>query len=296
MNTPARVPSFPEPDTFRLARGDDRYPRTLEDLQENAPAQLWCRGRADLLAAHPVVAIVGTRRATPYGQRVAREVSAAFARAGACVVSGMAAGIDGTAHRTTLEEGGATIAVLGTGFGAVYPRAHRELQQRIAREGLLLTELDDDVHGTRFTFPRRNRIIAALAVATIVVEAPEKSGALLTAEHALELGRTVGAVPGPIDQPQSVGSNRLLRDGAVALTSVEEALALAGLTPPLRTPRVDPQGEDGRVWAALADGPMDLDALCHRSGLPAAQCLAAVSRLEVAGHIECALTGQIRRR
>ncbi len=277
-------------------RGDERYPRILEDLQENAPSRLWARGRLELVDQRPAVAIVGTRRATPYGQRVARELSAAFARAGACVVSGLASGIDGIAHHATLEEHGATIAVLGTGLDVTYPRAHRQLQARIALDGLLLSELDAHDHGMPFTFPERNRIIAALASVTIVVEAPERSGALVTAERAMDLGRKVAAVPGPIDQPQSVGANRLILDGATILTSIEDALTLAGLTPPLRKPRVDPGGDEGRVWAALAGGPMDIDALCHSSGLPAAQCLAAVSRLELHGHIECALTGQIRRR
>lgn len=296
MSAPGRRSTFPEQETFRLSRGDDRYPRTLEDLRRNAPARLWARGRLDLLDHCPIVAIVGTRRATPYGQRVARELSVAFARAGACVVSGLASGVDGIAHVAALEEHGATIAVLGTGLDVTYPRAHRQLQARIARDGLLLSELDADDHGMPYTFPERNRIIAALASVTIVVEAPERSGALVTADHAMDLGRTVAAAPGPIDQPQSVGANQLILRGATILTSIEDALALAGLTPPLRTPRVDPDGDEGRVWTALADGPMDIDALCHHSGLPAAQCLAAVSRLEVQGHIECALTGQIRRR
>lgn len=286
----------PEPAAVRLTPADARYPRALDDLQGNAPGALWARGRLELLDRTPAVAIVGTRRVTAYGQRVTRELAAAFARAGACVVSGLAAGVDGSAHRAALDEGGATIAVLGTGLGLVFPRGHSELQARIGREGLLLTELEADDHGMPFTFRHRNRVIAALASLTIVVEAPEQSGALSTAGHALDLGRTVAAVPGPIDQPQSAGTNRLIRDGAMIIASVEDALALAGLTPPLRVPKLDPLGDEGRVWAALATGPLHIDALCHHSGLPAAQCLAAVSTLEVRGHIECALTGEIRRR
>lgn len=296
MSVPAHPSNSPDVVTTRIARGSDRYPRILEDLQDEAPACLWARGNLDLLDGRPRVAIVGTRRATPYGQRVARELGTAFVRAGACVVSGMAVGIDGTAHRAALEEKGSTIAVLGTGLDLVYPRAHRELQARIARDGLLLTELEPRYPGLKFTFRQRNRIIAALASLTVVVEAPAQSGALGTADKAADLGRKVGAFPGPIDQPQSVGSNRLIRDGATMLTSVEEALTLAGLTPPLRTPRMDPQGDEGRVWAALAQGAMDMESLCHRSGLPAAQCLSAVSRLEIIGAVECALTGEIRRR
>ena len=260
------------------------------------PPFLWMRGTRDVLDVRPRVAIVGTRRATSYGLRVARELAAAFARAGACVVSGLATGIDGMAHRAALEAGGATIAVLGTGMDQEYPKANRLLQREIGVRGLLLSELAPDEHGWKSTFKERNRIIAALASMTIVVEAPEKSGALGTAEYAEKLGRTVAVVPGPIDQPQSVGSNRLLRDGAQIITTVEEALTLAGLTPALRTPRLDPEGDEGRVWHALANGALDIDALCHHSGLPAAQCLTAVTKLELAGSIECGLTGQIRRR
>jgi len=293
-----RASSSPEPTvgSVRLERPDALFPPELCDLDEAVPTHLWTRGSLDTLAVRPRVAIVGTRRATAYGLRVTRELAMAFARAGACVVSGLASGIDGAAHRAALEASGATIAVLGTGLDMVYPKSHRHLQHTIAERGLLLSELDPADHGMPFTFLWRNRIIAALAKLTIVVEAPVKSGALKTAGHALSLHRDLAAVPGPIDQPQSVGTNQLIREGAHPITSVEDALALAGLTPPPRTPKADPLGDEGRVWSALADGGMDLDSLCHRSGLPAALCLAAVTKLEIAGSIECALTGEIRRR
>lgn len=293
--SPSNFPDSPVV-TDRLLPTDAGFPLALKDLQENAPTQLWIRGRRDALAVPRMVAIVGTRRATAYGLRVTRELAGAFARAGACVVSGLAYGIDAAAHRAALDHGGATIAVLGTGLDVTYPPAHRQLQRAIMQQGALVTELEPSWHGTKFTFPQRNRIIAALATVTIVVEAPDHSGALNTAGHALRLGRTVAAVPGPIDMPQAAGSNQLLRDGATFLASVEEALTLAGLTPPLRTPTVNPDGDEGRVWSALVEGPLDLDALCARSGLPAARCMAAVTTLELSGAIECALTGAIRRR
>jgi DNA processing protein len=233
---------------------------------------------------------------TPYGERVTRELASAFARAGACIVSGLARGIDGTAHRAALEANGATIAVLGTGLDRFFPRNNRSLQTEIARKGLLITELEADDHGWKSTFLDRNRIIAALAALTVVVEAPPASGALKTAACAEALDRSLGAVPGPIDQLQSTGTNRLIQSHAQIITSVDDALALVGLTAPLRTPRVDPSSDAGRIWAALADGALDIDALCQRSGLPATQCLAAVTRLEIAGAIECALTGAISRR
>jgi DNA processing protein len=290
--------SYPEgcPPAVRVCRNDALYPAELEDLRENAPGAFWARGSPEVLEVQPRIAIVGTRRATAYGLRVTRELATAFVRAGACIVSGLASGIDGAAHRAALESNGPTIAVLGTGLDVVFPTGHRQLQRTIAQRGLLISELEPDDHGMKFTFPQRNRIIAALTSLTIVVEAPEKSGALNTAEHAVLLQRDVAAVPGPIDQPQSAGANFLIATGAQIITSVEDALALAGLTQPPRSPRGDPEGDEGRVWAALADGALDLDSLCCRAGLPAAQCLAAITTLEIAGSVECALTGQIRRR
>jgi DNA processing protein len=274
------------------------YPEELLALAglDSLPPFLWTRGAREILDVRPRVAIVGTRRATSYGLRVTRELAGAFARAGACVVSGLATGIDGMAHRAALDANGATIAVLGTGMNKEYPKANRLLQREIATRGLLLSELAPDEHGFKSTFKERNRIIAALAQLTVVVEAPMKSGALGTADYAQKLGRDVAVVPGPIDQPQSAGSNRLMRDGAQFITTIEEALTLVGLTPPLRTPRLDPSGDEGRIWSALADGGLDIDSLCSRSGLPAAQCMVAVTKLELAGAIECALTGEIRRR
>ena len=289
--------TFPEScSTDCLTRLDSRYPRELEALQESAPELLWARGSLSVLDVRPRVAIVGTRRATAYGRRVTYAIASGLARAGACIVSGMAKGIDSYAHMAALEENGATIAVLGTGLDAVYPVAARELQRSIRDRGLLLTELEPAEHGSKFTFPKRNRIIAALADLTIVVEAGLPSGALITADHALDIGRPLASVPGPIDQPQSAGANRLIQLGAHPITSVEDALALVGLTPVPRVPRGDPNGDEARVWRALADGPLDMDELCHRSGLPAAQCMVAVSTLEIAGSVECALTGEIRRR
>jgi DNA processing protein len=211
------------------------------------------------------------------------------------VISGLARGVDGCAHRGALEAGGATCAVLGTGVDLVYPRGHAMLQSEIAERGLLISELapTNAAHGG--SFPRRNRIIAALASVTIVVEAGVKSGALITSAHALELGRTVAAVPGPIDVPQSRGSNELLRDGGHAITSMADALALLGLTAPVRLADIPEGSCERRVWDALAHGSADLDTLCTRSGLPAHEGMAAVSALELRGLIECCLSGEIRR-
>jgi DNA processing protein len=185
--------------------------------------------------------------------------------------------------------------VLGTGVNVVYPRGHAALQADIATRGLLVSELapDDAAHGG--SFPLRNRIIAALASVTIVVEAGVKSGALITASHALDLGRTVAAVPGPIDVPQSQGSNELIRDGAVAITAMVDALTLLGLTQPVRLAELLVGTSERRLWDALDDGAADLDTLCSRAGLPVHEGVAAASALELRGLVECALSGELRR-
>lgn len=285
----AEEPTSPE----EVRRGDAAYPRALLDCP-TAPPRLWLRGDRTLLD-RPCVAIVGTRSASAYGERVAHGLALTLARAGACIISGLARGIDAAAHRGALEAHGATVAVLGTGLDVVYPRGHARLQAEIARTGLLVSELApaNAAHGG--SFPRRNRIIAALASVTVVVEAGVKSGALITATDALELGRTVAAVPGPIDMPQSMGSNELLRDGAIAITSIAEAITLLGLDTPVRKADLPTEGAELHLWNALAAGPADLDTLCSRVALPAHEGMAAVSAMEMRGLIQCDLTGEIRR-
>jgi len=273
---------------------DPQYPPSLLHLH-GPPPVLWTHGDLATLA-DPVVAIVGTRRATSYGQRVTREISGTLAREGACIVSGMALGIDSYAHRAALDAGGRTVAVLGTGADLAYPRAHAALHREIAHRGLVVSELAPGAKSDPGSFPRRNRIIAALARLTIVIEAPLKSGALITSTDAGELGRDVAAVPGAIDSPQSVGSNHLLRDGAHVITSAEDALFLVGLNVPVRIqPELRSDGET-RVWRALEQGSSSLDELCARTGMPVAECLTAVTALELRGIVECALTGDVRRR
>jgi DNA processing protein len=241
------------------------------------------------------VAIVGTRRATAYGERVTRELARTLAQAGACVVSGLARGIDAAAHRGALEGGGATCAVLGTGLDVTYPRAHAALQDEIAVRGLLLSELQPSDAAHAGSFPNRNRIIAALAKVTIVVEAGARSGALITADVAESLNRTVAIVPGPIDVPQSLGSNLRMRDGATPITSMADAIALMGLTSPIRLADIPEGTGERRMWDALSKGAADLDTLCTRTGMPAHEAIAAVSGLEIRGLVECALSGEIRR-
>ena len=212
------------------------------------------------------------------------------------MVSGLARGIDAVAHRAALSEGGPTVAVLGTGIDVPYPVGHRELHRTIADVGLVLSENAPGQRAHKGCFPRRNRILAALASLTIVIEAGRKSGALITASQALELGRTVASVPGPIDSPQSEGSNELLRDGAQVITTIGDALSLAGLTAPKRATRADFGDTEERILRELRRGPASLDALAARTAVPARECMSAVTVLELAGAVECTLTGEVRAR
>ncbi len=275
-------------------RGDIAYPPSLGDLAV-PPEQLYALGDPVMLDA-PRVAVVGTRDPTAYGLRMTRAIVAGLARAGVCIISGMARGIDAAAHRAALEVAGRTVAVMGTGIDVPYPVAHRELHQILAERGLVLSEYGSGVRAHRGAFPRRNRIIAALAPVTIVVEAGARSGALNTAGQALELGRTVAAVPGPIDSPQSTGTNELIRDGATVIAAVGDALSLAGVDAPSRPRELELDVRESRVWDALGGGGLDVDTLSNRSNLPARECLAAVTSLEILGLVECLLTGEVRRR
>lgn len=270
------------------------YPSALSDLPD-APDRIWTIGDLATLAP-PVVAVVGTRRATAYGLRITREIVGAFARAGACVISGLAFGIDAAAHRAALEFGGRTVAVLAGGAEVPYPRAHAPLYRQIVERGLIVSEMPPGSRAFRSHFVQRNRIIAALAKVTILIEAPVGSGALHTAKFATDLNRNVAVVPGPIDSPQSTGSNHLMRDGAQVIASIDDALALAGIGPQ-KGGEINVTNEtERRVWTALADSAASLDELCARAALPVAECLSAVTGLELRGAVECALSGEIRRR
>ena len=277
-----------------LLLGEPAYPAALLDLPDPPPA-LFALGDVALLAS-PAIAIVGTRDATGYGRRVARHLAEAGARAGAVIVSGMARGVDGEAHLGALAVDGATIAVLGTGVDVAYPRAHLALHRGIAERGLVLSELPPGCRADAGSFPRRNRLIAALAAVTVVVEAGHRSGALITAGHALELGRAVAAVPGPIDAAASAGCNRLLRDGAQVVTDAEDVTTLAGVRAARPRSAPDLAGAQLLVWGALADGAADVDTLVARTRLPTRDCLGALGELELSGHVTCALTGEIARR
>jgi DNA processing protein len=205
-----------------LRRGEKGFPPLLEEIPD-APDILYVRGRLD--PAIPAVAIVGSRRPSPYGLRAAAALARGMASKGIAVVSGLARGIDGMAHRAALDAGGATWAVLGCGLGQVYPPEHRDLAERIvAAGGCLMSELPLDAAPLAGHFPRRNRIISGLSMGCVVVEGRLKSGSLITAKLAAEQGREVFAVPGPVSSPLSQAPHWLLENGADLLTSAEDIL------------------------------------------------------------------------
>ncbi|MEX2181681.1 MAG: DNA-processing protein DprA [Gemmatimonadaceae bacterium] len=265
-------------------------PAALRDLS-HPPAGLWCLGDPAVLSEGQFVAIVGTREASAYGERTAARLAAACARVGLVVVSGMARGIDAAAHRAAMAAGGRTIAVQGTGVDVPYPAGHRALHAAIQAQGAVVSEVPPGTLAFPGCFPRRNRIIAALARVTVVVEAGFKSGAINTASQALELGRSVAAVPGQIDDPRAAGSNILIRDGAHVITDVEDLLTTFGLSTGLGTENTsqvqqiggDPDSPDGRVLVAVGRGLWSVEAIAAEAGLSTSQTAESLLRLELFG-------------
>lgn len=278
-----------------LIPDDSEYPALLRHIPEPPPV-LFAAGELSLLA-RPAVAIVGSRDHTPYGGEVARALAWGAASAGVVVVSGMARGLDAVAHEAALEAGGGTIGVLGNGLGVVYPTANRGLYSRVGARGLLLTEFPPGERPTAGSFPRRNRLISGLARVTVVVEAAEGSGALITAGTALDQGREVMVVPGNITSRASVGANRLIRDGAAPLLSCDDLLEHypeatrqpggSAAEPPTTRPLPDDLATAERLVAELLGAePMPLDDLVERAGRPPQELLAALCALEIAGVVE----------
>jgi DNA processing protein len=263
-----------------VRRRQPGYPPLLEQLHD-PPARLHTRGSVNVLAG-AAVAIVGARSCSPYGSQVARSLARDLAGCGLVVVSGLARGIDGEAHRGALEASGATVAVLGCGIDRDYPRAHADLARRIVEDGAVVSEYGPGVEPAPWRFPARNRIIAGLALATVVVEARERSGALITADFALELGREVFAVPGEITAALSAGTNHLLRQGASPLLSADDVLAALGLERPTAPPAA--VGEVAAdILTLLADAARDADELVRLSGRGSGEVAAALVELELAG-------------
>jgi DNA processing protein len=269
-----------------IRRREARYPPLLAQLHD-PPRELHLRGDPRMLAQSSV-AVVGARSCSPYGAQVARDLARELAHAGVVVVSGLARGIDGEAHRGALEAGGATVAVLGCGIDRDYPRSHAQLADRIRQSGAVVSEYPAGVEPAPWRFPARNRIIAGLCLATVVVEARERSGALITADFALELGREVFAVPAEITAALSAGTNDLLRQGAAPLLSAHDVLFALGLD--AAVPSITPKVSDSAaaVLELLADGARDADELARLGRRPTAEVATALVELELAGLVTAA--------
>jgi DNA processing protein len=272
--------------TIRSIRRRDRgYPPLLAQIPD-PPARLWVRGDSPLdVLGRAAVAIVGARACSGYGRAVARLLAAEAARGGAVVVSGLARGVDGEAHRGALGADGITVAVLGCGIDRDYPAAHAELARSIVGQGgLVVSEYEPGTEPAPWRFPARNRIIAGLALATVVVEARERSGALITADFALEDGREVLAVPGEITSALSAGTNNLLRQGATPATCVADVLEAIGLEP-----KLEPVAPSDPVAAAILEavgaGATTVDELARAADLTAGELAAALAVLELEGAV-----------
>jgi DNA processing protein len=287
-----------------LIPDDGEYPALLHTIPEPPPV-LYILGDLSLVG-RPAVAVVGSRDHTPYGEIVARTIAAHAARAGLTVVSGMARGLDAVAHGAALDSGGATVGVLGNGLGVVYPAANRRLYERVAEKGLLLTEFPPGERPHAGSFPQRNRLISGLARATLVVEAAVGSGALITAGTALDQGREVLAVPGPITAAVSAGTNRLIRDGATPYLEPADLFAHypelafvpeAAPAPDQARPLPETLTQDERHVARLLGAePLPLDLLAERAAKPVGVLLALLCGLELQGIVEQQPGRRFRRR
>jgi DNA processing protein len=292
-----------------IALGQEGYPESLMRLP-NPPEGLHIAGNIvpqDRLA----VAIVGTRNPTQVGKWVAREFAEDMAGAGVTVVSGLARGIDGIAHRAAIRAGGRTIACLGCGVDVVYPPENEDLYREIPHHGALLSEFGDGVRPLKYHFPRRNRLIAGLSLGVVVIEAGARSGALNTASWALHYGIPVMAVPGSVKSPKSAGANKLIQEGAYLVTSAQDVLSFLGretecvpvpLESPKRLAATENTLEESLVLHELRGHPLSADALCERlSNMPAGRVAAVLACLEMKGAVQrtaagkfLALVGQAR--
>jgi DNA processing protein len=286
-----------------LARGQDTWPQRFAHLQQ-PPARVWIRGSVP--PRLPAVAVVGSRRPTAAGLDIARSIGRDLGAGGIQVVSGFARGIDAAAHWGVLEGGGTTVAVLGCGIDVPYPAQHGRLRAAITQSGCLLTEEPPDAPPLKHHFPKRNRLIAALALAVVVVEATSDSGALSTARWAADLGREVLAVPGSIRSPQSEGANHLIRDGArpyLGFADLLEAVPeLPPLLPSLTVPNPSSRGAPARLALELAEiltrmgtTPVHPDELAATLGLPAAVVASRLGSLELEGAILSLPGGRVAR-
>jgi DNA processing protein len=278
-----------------LLPGDDAFPARLAEIPE-PPRLLFAFGNLDLLTRQ-AVAVVGSRNHSEYGVHACRAVVDAAVAGGAVVVSGMARGIDAFAHTRALDDGGDTIGILGNGLGVIYPAANRALYERVARNGLLLTEMPPGERPKVYTFPLRNRLIAGLAIVTVVVEGARTSGSLITAAAALDAGREVMAVPGPITEATSDGTNALIRDGATPFLTGEDLWAKLPGAPVLPAPVFPPaparvrlpdglSAVEQRITRVLLDGEQDVDLIARDTQLDPGVVLVELLSLELRSVVE----------
>lgn len=274
---------------------DDNYPQWLRQIPQH-PWGLYAKGRTELLQG-PMLAIVGTRVPTAYGRHMARELSGQLASRGLSIVSGLARGIDRCAHEAALTEAGGTIAVLGTPLDVAYPREHSSLQHRIAEEGLILSEYPIGTACHPGMFPVRNRIIAGLSLGTLVIEAASRSGSLITADQALDMGREVFALPGPVNSPKSTGTNEYIRDLKAKLTlSVDDILSELAVrlletreSKPSSAPESQPQiltADESRIYELLQDESASADTLHAKTGMSFGHLHAVLINLTIKRKIE----------
>ncbi len=274
--------------TIIISIADPHYPPLLREITP-APKKLYLRGALPD-PARPTVAIVGTRRFTRYGKEWTERIATDLVRAGVIVVSGLARGIDAIAHSAAVEAGVPTIAVFGTGVDddSIFPRENFDLAQRILDTGgCLVSEYPAGTRGTKFTFPERNRIIAGLSLGTLVTEAPIKSGALITARHALDYNREVFAIPHPLGYFTGDGCNELLSGGAHFVQSARDILEILKIPVPETSHGYTPQSEtEARLLAALSREPMHIDALIAATGMTSADAVTALTMLELKGVVK----------
>ena len=271
-----------------LQRSDARFPPRLRAIFD-PPKALHLRGAGlPELLSRRAVAVVGARACSPYGAQVARMLGRDLAAAALVVVSGLARGVDGQAHRGALEAGGLTVAVLGCGIDRDYPASHAHLSRRIEEGGLVVSEYEPGIEPAPWRFPARNRIIAGLSEAVVVVEARERSGALITADFALEEGREVFVVPGEITAALSAGTNALLKLGAAPLTSPQDVLDALGIEPPEPEPPPSVSPLAAQVLELVREVPSGADELTARGVLDAGAVSVALTELELAGLVSAA--------
>ena len=270
-----------------LTWDDHNYPRSLRDIDQSPPV-LYIRGELKE-DDQPAVAIVGTRRVTQYGRQAARELALDLARRGVTVVSGLARGVDAVAHQAALEAGGRTIAVLGSGVDHIYPPEHRKLAVQMMAAGAVISDYAPGTPPEAVNFPPRNRIISGLSKAIVVVEAGEKSGALITAAFAAEQGREVFAVPGSLYAPQSCGSNRLIQEGAHIFLSAQDLFEILNLSQrdEFKVARavLPADATEARLFSLLGREPLHVDDLRAQSGLPVEIVSASLTLMELKGMV-----------